>query len=109
MFDLRSEQVVTLATAAALIPPARGGKKTHVSTLLRWILAGGKAPDGSTVYLEAQRLPRGWLTTREALARFLAALTPRPGSASPAPAPRTPARRRRASERAAAALSRVGI
>jgi hypothetical protein len=108
MFDLAAEKPISLAEAAGLIPPARGGKKTHISTILRWILCGAKGPSGDKVYLEAQRVPRGWLTTREALQRFMEALTPRPGG-GPKPAPRPPSAQRRASERAAGELEKLGI
>jgi hypothetical protein len=47
-----------------------------------------------------------WLTSEPAIERFLAAQTP---PLDTSPAPRTPARRRRASEKAAAELERIGI
>jgi hypothetical protein len=56
MFDVTSEQTISLAAAAKLVPPARTGKRTHLSTILRWILVGAKAPDGTRVRLEAVRL-----------------------------------------------------
>src|SRR6516162_3689488 len=76
MIDTTQEQLIRLADAARLIPPARRGKKTHESTVLRWILTGTKAPDGSTVRLDGIRLGGKWLTSREALQRFGEALTP---------------------------------
>jgi hypothetical protein len=116
------ETVLDLTTAAKIIPPARGrrsdadpadepaprGEKTHISTILRWIMRGAKAPDGSRVRLEAVRLGGRWLTSREALQRFAEALTPRLDVAPP-PVPRTSSRRRRESERAAEDLAKLGL
>jgi hypothetical protein len=109
VIDLATESPIPLAAAAKLVPPARSGKRTHLSTILRWILTGAKAPDGQRVRLEAIRLGGRWMTTREALQRFTERLTPRlDGGAAPS-APRTESRRRRASERAAEELKRLGM
>jgi hypothetical protein len=107
VIDSLVETLLPLADAAKFVPPGHGGKRTHLSTLLRWICRGARGPKGERVYLEALRAPRGWLTSREALQRFLVALTPTPGEL--APTPRTPGQRQRASDRAAAALERAGI
>ena len=108
MLDLTTETPLPLADACRLVPPARGGRRTHLSTLLRWILRGAKAPAGDVVRLEAVRLGGRWMTSREALQRFAERLTPRLG-ADPAPPARTPAARSRSSERAAAKLQELGI
>jgi hypothetical protein len=116
------ETVLDLTTAAKIVPPARGrrsdadpadepaprGEKTHISTILRWIVRGAKAPDGSRVRLEAVRLGGRWFTSKEALQRFAESLTPRLDSTT-APTPRTNLRRRQASEGAAAELERLGL
>jgi hypothetical protein len=107
MLDITTETPLPLATAAKLIPPARTGKRCHLSTILRWVLSGAKAPDGTLVKLEALRLGGRWVTSREALQRFAERLTPTVDG-SPAPT-RTPARRQRAHERAAAELDRLGV
>src|SRR5262249_32787805 len=109
MLDLTTEQPIPLAAAADLIPPGRGGKKTHLSTLLRWILQGAKSPSGEIVRLDACRLGGRWMTSREAIHRFAQALTPTHNVPTPAPAPRTPTQRSRASERAERELEKVGI
>ncbi len=49
---------ITLAQAAALVPSPRRGKKTHVSTLLRWILQGK---------LAGYRRGRWWMIRRQEL------------------------------------------
>ena len=109
MLDLTHESSITLAEACRLVPAARGAKKTHLSTLLRWILHGAKTPDGQTVRLEALRLGGKWVTSREALQRFAERLTPKIDDTSPTPTPRSEAKRRRASERAAAKLETLGM
>src|SRR5262249_36091030 len=102
--DLQLEEVYSFAKAARLIPPARNGKRTHISTLLRWATKGAKGPDGTIVRLDAMRLGGRWVTSRQALERFMAALTPRPAGRGDTPGARTPASRQGASERAAAEL-----
>src|SRR5207249_12235093 len=52
MFDLTTEALLTLAEACRLVPPGRTGKRTHLSTLLRRITSGVKAPTGQIVRLE---------------------------------------------------------
>jgi hypothetical protein len=108
MSALTDETLLPLARAAELVPPARSGKRCHLSTLLRWIIDGCRSPSGTVVRLEGVRLGNRWMTSREALQRFADRLTPRPDG-DPSPAPRTPAARRRASERAAAELDNAGI
>jgi hypothetical protein len=108
MFDINVETPLALTQAALLVPPGHGGKKTHISTLLRWILTGAKAPNGATVRLEAVRLGGRWLTSREALQRFAERLTPKFDD-EPADVPRSPAARQRANRRAERVLERAGI
>src|SRR5438067_1404994 len=109
MLNLTTEKPISLATACELIPPGRGGRRTHLSTLLRWVLKGSKAPSGQLVRLEAIRVGGRWMTSAEALQRFAEALTPRLGDTAPAPTPRTPAGRQRASAKAAVELEKRGI
>ena len=108
MIDLTTESPVPLAAAAKWVPPARTGRRTHISTLLRWIFAGATAPDGSRVRLEAVRLGGRWMTSRAALQRFALALTPRL-EGDERTVPRSPAKRRRADERAEAELDKMGL
>jgi hypothetical protein len=58
--------------------------------------------------LEAARLGGRWVTSLEALRRFSERLTPRLGGDDSA-APRSPTSRRRAAERAAAELDKLGM
>jgi hypothetical protein len=108
MFDLATEPPIPLAEAVKLIPPARSGKATHLSTLIRWILTGVKSPTGEVVRLEGIRIGARWMTSRAAIQRFADRLNPHPNGSS-APTPRTPAQRQRASERAATELENEGI
>jgi hypothetical protein len=107
MIDLTTETPIPLAAATRLIPPGRGGKHTHLSTLLRWIVKGSKDPSGGIVRLEAIRLGGRWMTSRQALQRFAERLTP--PQPAPAVTPRTSAQRERAAARAARELNELGI
>jgi hypothetical protein len=89
-------------------PAGRRGRPVNPATIYRWIAEGVKLPSGEVVRLEAYRMGSRWLTTVEALERFAERQTPR-FDADPAPAPRTPASRRRAAENAARELERIGI
>ena len=63
--NLEDEQLLSLADAARALPRLRGRKRVHVSTLHRWVLRGVRG-----VRLEATRLGRTLVTSREALQRF---------------------------------------
>ena len=108
MINLATETLVALAEGTRLIPPARNGRRCHLSTLLRWIQKGARAPDGTLVRLEAIRLGGRWMTTREALQRFAERLTPRLGSEA-RPTMCADADRRQAAARAALELERRGV
>jgi hypothetical protein len=108
MIDLRTEQPISLAEAARGVPAGRNGKRTHLSTILRWILQGAKGPGGVRVKLEGLRLGGRWMTSREALQRFAEALTPDLAGKPPRP-PRSPAARERALRKADAELAKIGI
>jgi hypothetical protein len=105
---LTAESLMSLAQAARQLPPGRRGRPVGLSCVLRWVLHGVPGPDGRRVRLEAVRLGGRWVTSREAIQRFAERLTPLVEGA-PAAASRTPERRRRASERAAAKLEHLGI
>jgi hypothetical protein len=71
MSDLLKETLLPLHDVAGLVPPGRG-RRTHVSTVHRWVQRGVGG-----VRLEAIRVGGRWLSSREALGRFVAALTAR--------------------------------
>jgi hypothetical protein len=108
MLDLTTETPIPLAAACCLVPPGRNGRRTHLSTILRWILRGAKSPSGEIVRLEGLRLGSRWVTSKEALQRFAERLTPPPNDDG-LPSSRTPAQRQSASERADEALRKRGI
>jgi Protein of unknown function (DUF1580) len=108
MIDLSRESPLPLAAACRIIPAARGGKRTHISTLLRWILQGAKSPSGNLVRLDGIRIGNRWHTSREAIQRFAEALTPRT-VVSDLPVPRTAAERQRTVDRADRILDREGL
>jgi hypothetical protein len=104
MIEVSSEQLLTLADAASLRPPGRNGRPTHVSTVYRWISSGIGG-----VKLEAVRLGGSLYTSREALNRFAERLTAAGDRRALSPVPAGTAARRRAAERAASVLDRIGI
>jgi hypothetical protein len=105
--ELTYETLISLVDAARLLPPARQGRPVSMSCILRWILSGVRTPSG-VVRLEAVRLGGRWLTSREALQRFAEQQTPNLTEQAP-PAPRPPAARRCAAQRAERELRRIGI
>jgi hypothetical protein len=76
--DFLTEQVVSLAQAAKLFPPARRGRPVTPNAIWRWVSHGVRLEDGRTVRLGAVRVAGRWLTSKEAIVRFVAAqqLTP---------------------------------
>src|SRR5262245_704226 len=106
-----SETLLGMAQAALRIPPYRG-RRTNVSTIFRWITDGVKLPSGRQLKLEGIRLAGRWLTSTEAIDRFLTAQNdawnPDPAG-SPAAASRTPTARRRSSEDASKRLQEAGL
>jgi hypothetical protein len=105
MIDLAAEKLISLNEAARLIPPARKGRRCHPSTLHRWALRGVNG-----IQLEHYQTPRRIFTTREAVQRFLEALTPNPaGGGEQTKTPRSPAARAQAHRKAEQRLERVGI
>jgi hypothetical protein len=105
--DLTRETMVSLAQAARRFPPARLGRPVSPATIWRWCRRGVSVPGIGVVRLESVRLPGRWVTSLEAISRFVARQTPMEND--PPPAPRSPGRRQRASERAAEELGRLRI
>jgi hypothetical protein len=106
--DLTRETLLSLAQAARRFPPARLGRPVNPSTIWRWCRQDVRLPGGAVVRLECVRVSGRWLTTEEAISRFVAAQTPQDDTEA-RPAPCTPTQRRRASEQAARELERIGI
>jgi hypothetical protein len=107
MIDVTTETLISLIDAARLLPPGRRGRPVTLSCLLRWVLTGVRTPSG-VVRLDAMRLGGRWLTSREALQRFAEKQTPNLTEQA-SPAPRPPAARERAVQRAEHELRQIGI
>jgi hypothetical protein len=106
MIDLTSEQLISFAEAAKLIP-GRGGKQIDPATIWRWSKLGVRARSGERIKLESFRCGGRSATSREAVQRFIAALNqPAEGPAVPV---RTPGQRQLSSDRAAKKLTAAGI
>lgn len=97
MIDIQKEKLISVVQAAALLPPTRLGRKTHASTIIRWIHRGVRGRR-----LEAIRLGGCWYTSVESLARF--------GEHAPVSGnePAVPVRRSRA-QRADRELDKLGL
>lgn len=106
MFENPNETYLTLREIADVLPRV-GGKKIHLSTLHRWTIHGARG-----VKLETVRLGSRVLTSREAVGRFVAALSALPPRARPrraVPEPRaTSATRQREIEAAERRLIAAG-
>jgi hypothetical protein len=104
------EQIVPPVIAAKDVPGRRGGKKTHVSTIYRWMTVGCKG-----IVLESIQVGGTLCTSREALQRFFDRLSAQRQAGSPAgeqtrptTGRRTVAQRLRASAEAGRRLEEKG-
>lgn len=101
---LLAETVISLAQAAAACPGRRTAARLAPSTIFRWLSRGVRAASGDRVRLEAVRLGGRWVTSSEALARFVRRLTsPDAGLIAVARPPSPHA------DRVAAELDRLGL
>jgi hypothetical protein len=75
MIDITTEQAIGLHEASRLYPSFRNGRPTHISTPLRHITRGVRLSNGQVVRLEGARLGGRWITTIEAVERFMQRLT----------------------------------
>jgi hypothetical protein len=113
--DVATETLLSFSQAARRFPPFREGRGVSPSTIWRWHRTGVRLADGRRVRLDAIRCGGRWLTSVEAVQRFIEAQTPDDpeppaGVAVPlSPTPRPPTRRERAADRAGRELSRLGI
>jgi hypothetical protein len=94
--ETRLDEYITLAQAAAELPPRRGGRPTTLQCLYRWTNQGCRGVRLRFVQVGATRC-----TNRRFLAEFFEALTRDSiGTAESGPPIRTPAARRKAIEKA---------
>ncbi len=89
--DIYREDLIDLREAAKLPPFKRAGRAAHVATLYRHAQHGAKAANGARVRLEVVRVPSGLRTSREAVVRFISALS---GTGRPLPRPATEQRQK---------------
>ncbi len=105
--SLLDEELIPVQELPARLPPARSGRRLHRAAVWRWVTDGLKGPEGGRVRLEALRMGRRWVTSKQAVARFFRRLSGAElgiggSSAAPVPAARTdPA--------TAATLARFGL
>lgn len=107
--EIVAGDALTLAQVAALAPAHRGEGVSDRSRAWRWAHAGQRRADGVTIKLETAKLGTQILTSRAALARFMAALSSDASDEATAPASaRGPADRRKAAQSATERLARAG-
>ena len=108
--EIQDGQGQALSATGRQFPAHRGKGTVDPSTVFRWVTKGTRAADGRVVKLEAGRVGGRWLTSRDAVARFVSALTAAASPDAPPapPAVRTSTARRKASDRAAAKLREKG-
>ena len=94
--EIQSGGGLALSAAGRLFPAHRGAGTVDPSTVYRWVTKGAKAAGGQLVKLEAVRVGGRWSTSREAVTRFVQALTAAAAPTSPPPQPRPSVARRRA-------------
>jgi hypothetical protein len=102
-----TENLLSLAAAAKRCPPLRNGRPVSPSTLFRWIVSGIRGPNGERVRLDRAKFGRSWVTSSEAIIRFMAATTP--NHVADTVAVRSPAEINRSHCNAAAALDTMGV
>ena len=98
------ETPVSLRAAAKEPCIRRDGRRPHVASVFRWASTGVRG-----VVLETCRVGGTLCTTRPALLRFIHRLSDPGAAAAAAAAAPSPVDRRRAFERAEAALTEAGI
>ncbi len=95
---LLDEELLALQDLPARLPPAKSGRRVHRAAVWRWVSKGLHGPDGSRVHLEALRMGRRWVTSKQAVARFFILLSdqrigsdqePERGPAPAGPSPAT--------------------
>lgn len=101
MIDIENETLISLAEAAALLPCGRKGRHPDVKTLYAWTKNGCRG-----VVLESVQIGGRRGTSREAVRRFVEALTTKSGL------PRRPSSHRAETTRQATLqdeLARLGV
>ena len=84
---LLAEGLIPVGELPAELPRVRSGRPLARAAVWRWVVKGLPGPDGTRCRLEAVRLGRRWMTSRQALARFMARTTRMAGAERPQAAP----------------------
>jgi hypothetical protein len=107
MIDVLTEDLIDLRQVCREKPfrNARTGRPAHISSVYRHVMTGARAANGDRICLETVRTPSGLRTSREAIARFISALTDPDLPTCTA----TPAARRRQIDAACAELNSAGL
>lgn len=92
MIDVLNETILDLPEAAKLSPfrNHKTGRPAGLASLYRYIQRGARSVNGSRIRLETIRTPGGTRTSREAVERFIRALS----NPDAAPAPSSKARKK---------------
>jgi hypothetical protein len=106
--EIQSGHGQRLAVAARILPSNRQNKSVTMSCLLRWVMDGVRLPSGERIQLEAARIAGKWVTTPQAIRRFVEAQSPKHSDTTPTPRNRTSRQRQRAAERAGQDLQEMG-
>ena len=109
--DLLSEGMIPLSQAARLIPSIRRLGHVSPSCVWRWVRHGIELPDGRIIRLEAQLFCGRWVTSKQAIERFIAQQQPAPSGAETRlpDLPRSPAAQRRQAALAEQELINEGL
>ncbi len=107
LFDeIAAGDVLTLASVAAMFPAHRGKGRMNPSAVFRWATTGTKTRDGRLVRLGTIRVGNRLLTSKAAVARYVASISNSPvGTVAERLSPTAQHRR---GEKAAAELARLG-
>jgi hypothetical protein len=106
LIDLQNEHLISLSQAGKSLPSYRSNKPVSLSCVFRWVVDGVRLDSGEVVRLEAVRCGGRWLTSREAMQRFIDRQTPK---FDRQPAENAAAKGKERSERAARELAEAGI
>jgi hypothetical protein len=97
---------LNLGQAPRCFPPYRESRPVNPSTVFRWIMYGVHLRDGTRLRLEACRVGGRWLTSREAIKRFIDRQTPNIDT-DRAPCTSGPTQRTKRAERAGKELEKA--
>jgi hypothetical protein len=70
--QLLSEQLIPVYEIPRILPPSASGRRLHRAAVWRWVSKGLPDRHGVRIHLEAVRIGRHYVTSRQALARFIA-------------------------------------